>query len=267
MYSPAARPSRTRAAPAKKPDLVDHRRDLLRARSAASGLPVFSTSRATSSSACASTRRRSCSSAGCRSRGRRVAPRLERRGRGRGRRGRRPSAPETGAVRERPRRWSGRPGRWCGPRGVDGLAVDEVAQGAAHWISRRSSLERRTRSARRRRWRRCGASLARDSDPDSASVTIATDVIHRATIRRFATADDGFACRWRVLRRWRRCSVAATRAGRHSTTLSQGDHRAAAAGRPPRRTPRSARPSGCPRPRCASASSGSSTPASCRSSP
>ncbi len=68
MYSPAARPSSTRAAPAKN-RIWSTIGGISSAVVSASGLPVFCDSRATSSSACVSTASAILSRAFCRSDG------------------------------------------------------------------------------------------------------------------------------------------------------------------------------------------------------
>ena len=92
MYSPAERALEQARGAREEADLVDHRRDLLRPRSAPAACRCSALSSSTSSSACSSMTSAMASSAFCRSRRGRVAPASRTPSAAAGTRGRRPGA-------------------------------------------------------------------------------------------------------------------------------------------------------------------------------
>ena len=116
MYSPADAALEHARGAGEEPDLVDHRRDLLRRASARAACRCSRDSSVDELVGVRLDRRRRCaSSAFCRSRGRGVAPGLERRRPPRVARGRRPAADGDRRVREHLAGASGRPGPMVRP--------------------------------------------------------------------------------------------------------------------------------------------------------
>ena len=260
MYSPAARPSRTRAAPAKN-RIWSTIGGISSAAVTAIGLPVFSLSRAISSSAFASTTSAIRSRAACRSDGVVLAPGVERIGRG--------AVGAVDVLRIGHRRLGEHLAR-CGVDqlgglagdGIDGLAVDEVADDAGHWALLRIRTAA-TRPPDGAECSRAGGGPAGSEQPNPSvswrSATLFAESVRIPTVSlALQRSSDGS-----MTPMSQSSATGAGPARRHR----EGDHRAAPAGRPAslrrdRQGRRPVRGRGAPAGRSAC-----SSPASCRSSP